>query len=165
MAHYEKDDSNQWWYIWGKHDQNKQRAYLYTCDECKKEFPRKKYPKKSDKIFCGKSCSGKWQSRAGLNCTAKGENSPHWKGGIRKRRQYISIYAPDHPYSSDGYILEHRLVMEKYIKRYLESHEHVHHIDGNPTNNVISNLKLMTHSQHSTHHNKNHQRNKKGRFI
>lgn len=165
MAHYEEDSSGQWWYLWGKNLENRQRAYLYTCDECRKEFPRKKYPKKSDNVFCGKSCSGKFQSRQELNCTAKGENSPHWRGGIRKRRQYISIYTPNHPHSSDGYVLEHRLVIEKYIGRYLKSHEHVHHIDGNPTNNDIFNLKLMTRSQHATHHNKDRSRDEKSRFM
>lgn len=162
MAHYEQDNSGQWWYIWG--NQNRQRAYLYTCDECGKDFPRKKYPRNSNKIFCGKSCSGKFQSKNGKNCTARGEDSPHWKNGIRKRGRYISIYAPNHPHARDGYVLEHRLTMEKHIGRYLLSKEHVHHLDGNPKNNNISNLKLMSQSQHSSHHNKNRERDEKGRF-
>ena len=41
----------------------------------------------------------------------------------------------------DGtYILEHRLVMEKYLGRKLDKKEYVHHIDHNRENNNIENL-------------------------
>lgn len=46
----------------------------------------------------------------------------------------------------------HRLIMEKQIGRKLGSKEIVHHIDGNPENNDISNLALMSLSKHSKHH-------------
>jgi ribosomal protein S26 len=49
MAYYKRDKSGQWWYLWGRENQNRQRAYLYTCDECGKDFPRKKYSKKSSR--------------------------------------------------------------------------------------------------------------------
>lgn len=41
------------------------------------------------------------------------------------------------------WIYEHRLVMENYLGRSLGSDEHVHHIDGNPKNNAIENLKVV----------------------
>lgn len=46
----------------------------------------------------------------------------------------------------------HRLVMEAHLGRKLERNEHVHHKDGDKTNNHISNLQLMTASEHKTHH-------------
>jgi|CXWJ01.1.fsa_nt_gi hypothetical protein len=79
------------------------------------------------------------------------ELSPRWKGGRKIRKDgYTLIVAPDnHPYPADSheasglkYILEHRYVMEQYLGRYLEPGEVIHHVDGNPRNNAIENLRL-----------------------
>jgi hypothetical protein len=78
-----------------------------------------------------------------------GPANPQWKGGRKVRRDgYVLVIAPDgHPNPSDksrgrAYILEHRLIMEQHLGRYLEAHEVVHHIDENPNNNALSNLRL-----------------------
>jgi hypothetical protein len=57
---------------------------------------------------------------------------------------YILIRAPEgHPHSRiDGSILEHCLVMEDHLGRYLEEWEIVHHRDGDRSNNVLSNLEI-----------------------
>ena len=48
---------------------------------------------------------------------------------------------------------EHRLIMEKYLRRKLKSHEIVHHIDRNKSNNKINNLMLFpTKSAHTKYH-------------
>jgi len=78
-----------------------------------------------------------------------GSQNPAWSGGRKLRADgYVLVYCPDHPHAiSDGdntiYVLEHRLVMEKHIGRYLDPQEVVHHIDGNPRNNAIENLQLF----------------------
>ncbi|WP_425591645.1 HNH endonuclease [Hydrogenophaga aromaticivorans] len=54
------------------------------------------------------------------------------------------IYDPEHPLSTaQGYVAQHRLVVERILGRYLERHEVVHHIDGNPRNNAPSNLQVF----------------------
>jgi hypothetical protein len=42
--------------------------------------------------------------------------------------------------------------MEEHIGRYLKPGEVVHHIDGDKTNNDISNLMLLTNSDHMKLH-------------
>ncbi len=76
------------------------------------------------------------------------------KGNSRiKSDKYILVYCPGHPYAKyKGHILEHRYVMEKELKRYLEYNEHVHHINGNGQDNRIENLKLMSSSDHARLH-------------
>lgn len=76
--------------------------------------------------------------------------APRWKGGRRERPDgYVRIVAPDdYPVpcdvSSSGtkYVLEHRYVMEQHLGRYLHPEEVVHHVDEDPSNNAISNLRL-----------------------
>lgn len=55
---------------------------------------------------------------------------------------YIQVRMPEHPNAVNGYVPEHRLVMEKELGRYLTSTETVHHIDGNRVNNSYENLQL-----------------------
>jgi hypothetical protein len=78
------------------------------------------------------------------------EDHPNWKGGRRiTRRGYIWLYAPDHPNATGhGYVQEHRLVAEAALGRLLNSDEIVHHIDGDKSNNVASNLQVMTRADH-----------------
>ena len=67
---------------------------------------------------------------------------------------YIRIYFPDHPKSDKyGYILEHDLIMECNIGRWLNKDEIVHHINGIRNDNRIENLMLMTRGEHSRLHN------------
>jgi hypothetical protein len=60
------------------------------------------------------------------------------------RNGYIAILSPYHPFKRcDGYVFEHRLVMEKMIKRFLKPEECCHHINGIKTDNRIENLMLF----------------------
>ena len=81
----------------------------------------------------------------------KRELNANWKGGYKQWDGYIRIRCPEHPYVAvDGYLPQHRLVMEEHIGRYLLPNEHVHHIDGDKSNNKIENLELLSPNNHHT---------------
>ncbi|MBL0320686.1 MAG: HNH endonuclease [Alphaproteobacteria bacterium] len=84
--------------------------------------------------------------------SAVGELNGHYKHGRRIDRDgYVMVSAPPgHPHSRAygykklGIILEHRLVMEKVLGRYLEPHEVVDHIDGCTLHNDPKNLRVFS---------------------
>ena len=78
-----------------------------------------------------------------------GELHPSWKGGHFYLKGYVMIYAPHHPSAtSRKYALEHRLVMEKHLGRFLRKGEDVHHINGVKDDNRIENLEIVNHLSH-----------------
>jgi hypothetical protein len=84
-----------------------------------------------------------------------GSNNPQWKGGSYLSHGYRFIYDPNHPLSNrqEGYVLEHRLVMEFLIGRLLTDDEVVHHRDAVRHNNLSCNLFLFpNHSAHTGFH-------------
>ncbi len=70
-------------------------------------------------------------------------------------RDYWLVLSPCHPKSNNqGYVFEHRLIMEVELGRFLDTKEIIHHIDHDRGNNNIENLELTNHANHNRHHNK-----------
>ena len=101
--------------------------------------------KKLSNIHKGKKLSEK--HKKSISIANSGIKNHFWKDGkIEGGIGYIMKYSPNHPYKDKhgkGYVMEHRLVMEEKIGRYLKPIEVVHHIDKNRKNNSISNLILF----------------------
>ena len=67
----------------------------------------------------------------------KGKKCPHCSGDKNNfynggktidKRGYVYLYIPSHPFAQvNGFIAEHRLVMEKHIGRHLDPNEVIHH--------------------------------------
>lgn len=78
----------------------------------------------------------------------RGPRHSKWRGGrITMKSGYTRVWVgADDPLASmrnsDGYVLEHRLVMAQSLGRPLTTHESVHHLDGDRSNNTVENLQL-----------------------
>ena len=98
------------------------------------------------------------------DCKTKEICYPTWKYGNGRCRScagnqnrtnkkfnqgYIYLYMPKHPNKTKGgYVLEHRLVMEKLLSRYLKKYEIVHHLNGIRNDNRPENLILTNKVEH-----------------
>lgn len=124
----------------------KRNGITFPCRTCGKPIYR--YPseiKEGSYYYCSFEC----KKNGDFGKEQRGEKNWNWKGGIQKIRGYIYIKSPGHPNKNKGeYVAQHRLVMEKYIGRYLEKSESVHHKNGIKDDNRIENLELVSSSPH-----------------
>jgi len=104
-----------------------------VCPVCGVSFDRE--PKV---VCCSKSCARR------LDAQRNGGHPHNWKGGRWKINSgYWKVLRPDHPAAdARGYVLEHRLVMEAILGRFLGPRERVHHRNGVRDDNDPSNLEL-----------------------
>ncbi len=84
------------------------------------------------------------------------DKSPSWKGGKTVTPEgYVLIKLPNHPSAkSNGYVFEHRLIVEKSLGRRLNSNEHIHHLNGKKNDNRIGNLIMLSNSEHKKLHSR-----------
>jgi hypothetical protein len=141
------------------------------CKECNKRF---KVPETHPyKIFCSDKCRWKnknrrywkecpdcgkiikrWNAKFCKSCSHKMEKSYLWKGGKIKKLGYVWVYQPEHPFARDKYVMEHRLIMEKKLGRYLTEDEIVHHKNKIKDDNREENLRLFKNNgEHIKFHN------------
>ena len=120
------------------------RYHAYTkhrfpnvCEKCRKPF----------------RCSIIYQRCCSLKCALSGKDSPFWKTGrVLTGDGYVRIYHPNHPSVIGNHVLEHRLVMEHTLGRYLKPNEIVHHLNGNKLDNRPENLVVTSPSEHNHIH-------------
>ena len=126
---------------------------IVNCEICGKEIEPKVYKYgnsrcvakvKQGRKYCSRECMGKAKSVEYLGKRTGPENAS-WKGGTTiDKRGYVYERVPRHPFVQQNcYVAKHRLVMEAHLKRYLDPEESVHHVDGNTSNNELSNLMLF----------------------
>lgn len=86
-----------------------------------------------------------------------GSGNHKWKGGKKTHSDgYIMLSIPDYPSADpNGYVYEHRYVMEQHLGRFLKTDEHIHHVNEIKSDNNLSNLKVLTRSEHARIHGKN----------
>jgi hypothetical protein len=117
---------------------------------------KKRFVNKNNHPWFGRKHSN--ESKMKISMKLRGELHPKWKGGrFKNSNGYIWIWKPEHPFamkcSPKGYVLEHRLIMEEKLGRYLKKGEVAHHINGIRNDNRIENLKLTTKGKHIAKHN------------
>lgn len=151
-----------------------------VCTVCGKPFhlkPSHIKKRKGTNIFCSRKCFAEYKKssfKAEKNHQygLKGEKNASFKGVELKKKNNnivdIRVYAPQHPYKDkQSRVLKHRLIVEQnhtlFNPDYFESingmiilkpQYQVHHIDGNHDNNDVSNLQVVTKSEHTAIHNK-----------
>jgi hypothetical protein len=151
--------------MFGKHhsQENKLKSSLAHMG-INKGIPRTQEVKdKISKTLKGRIFSEEHRKNIGLsrkgekhfNYGKRGDKTTAWKTGKRISSGYIEIFCPNHPNAINGqYIREHRLVMEKYLGRYLTQTEVVHHINGIKNDNRLFNLWLFkSNKEHLEFHN------------
>lgn len=107
----------------------------------------------SKQLFCTKSCKAKFMWKNG-RCKVPSEIS--LKNLIPFKNEGKSQLHGNNRYKRIGKkgIKEHRLIVEQHLGRKLDRSEHIHHINGNPRDNRIENLKIVSASEHGKIHSR-----------
>ena len=127
------------------HETDKWRTgFEAKCPTCERTFKSRVKGNAKPQVCCSRTCARKLEWSKGTHGKAA-ETRSHPSG-------YILRLVKDHPYgikasgsnTETRYVLEHRLVMEKELGRYLNPRERVHHKNGIRDDNRIENLELWT---------------------
>lgn len=113
----------------------------FVCKICKKSVTDYASNRST---YCSNRCSFK---------DREGDHSLLWTGGVKHINGYRALRRKNHPNRDyNGYVLEHRLVMEEELGRLLKKSEIVHHINGIRDDNRPENLAVITRSFHNSIH-------------
>ena len=157
----------------------KRHNITLECEQCGESF-HPQYGRETVSRFCSNRCYliHRWGEPVATTCHQCGVDTTKMKGRGRKfcshacyseskkgvgtgggiirygaNGNYRARHVPEHPYCDcKGYVMEHRLIMERHIGRYLPPEEVVHHIDEDCANNQLENLQLMLKPDHDRYH-------------
>jgi hypothetical protein len=128
-----------------------------VCVVCGKQITRDRFSRSISRTTCSRKCAGSLPKLAGRNRNWKNNELG---GGRWKLGGYIAV-AKSSLQDKDRslvdvddlhYILEHRLVMARYLGRALLPGELVRHLNGNKKDNRIENLALGSHLENTMDH-------------
>jgi hypothetical protein len=110
---------------------------IRVCKNCGNQFEAGSEKKKKGMI-CSRACYNEWIGKHGRT-----HRSPigHVTSARQTGRKYVKL-------GEGKYVLEHRFVMEQYLGRKLLSSEVIHHRNGNPSDNRLDNLLVVSQSEH-----------------
>ncbi len=150
---------------------------IKKCDNCGKEFEyRGRHGTRNKHFFCCHNCYIEFKTKkVEVPCDLCGKTFLKKRSDIWRSknnfcceecyRDYMSLTRQ----SKDGLKYDgkpvYRLMIELEQGRELTSDELVHHIDGNHKNNALSNLVVVTRSEHHRIHAAVRPRNDKGQFV
>lgn len=102
-----------------------------VCKGCGKTFSSQHQTKEKDaRGYCSRKC---WGDHNAARRQAKGDGSGYW----------LRFVGKDVPGAySNGYMMEHRWVMQEALGRPLTEDETVHHLNGDKADNRLENLEL-----------------------
>lgn len=143
-----------------KSQQTRAAWAVLECPECKTTYRCPRHDAERRK-FCSEECKASSESR-------KWANAPERQRAQGKHSDgYVTEYVPRHPYASQGYVLAHRVVMEKWLRetgeaahfmvevdgeKYLRQDIDVHHRNEKMDDNRRANLVVCTKAAHNAIH-------------
>lgn len=122
----------------------------HLCRSCQRK--KQRAYRESRKVLCPKCKENKINpgSPQCMFCRSRASRAPYKlkKGKGFTAQGYVWVKDRTHPNrSKNNLMLEHRLVMEKHLGRYLTKEENVHHINGVRHDNRLENLELWSSGQ------------------
>lgn len=150
--------------------ESKKRQVTLACRNCGKAFSEAA-SHVTRRVFCSRECQHSDKQFSQDKAEARiGDKNPAWKGGLAKQSDgYVYEIARGHPMAASGfaYVLQHRLIAERYLRaempnskflieidgqKYLRREIEVHHVDRNRANNDVDNLVVCTSDAHKAFH-------------
>lgn len=132
----------------------------FRCDSCNSNFSRDISQISHTRLnnFVKHYCSN-CKSAIGYSSSQKKKQNTQTNIGhkLTTKHGYVEVcvgHNSNYSGVKGGYIREHVKVMQDHLGRQLVTGEVVHHIDGNKSNNDISNLDLCTVDEHNNAHAK-----------